>query len=65
MQAVPAAIVEQHRAGIPHAQVREMDNARHAPFWDDATTFNQHLRALCESLLQGASDKPARSVLER
>jgi hypothetical protein len=27
-----------------------MANAGHAPFWDDATTFNQHLRAFCDSL---------------
>lgn len=47
---VPPAVVDQHKAGIPHAQIRMMANAGHAPFWDDAATFNQHLRAFCESL---------------
>ena len=31
-------------------RMRVMAKAGHAPFWDDAVTFNQHLRALCESL---------------
>ena len=47
---VAPAAVDQHRAGLAHAQVRVMANAGHAPFWDDAATFNQHLRAFCESL---------------
>ena len=47
---VKPAVVDQHRAGMAHAQIHMMANAGHAPFWDDATTFNQRLRAFCESL---------------
>lgn len=47
---VQPAAVDQHRAGIAHAQVHMMAKAGHAPFWDDAATFNQRLRAFCESL---------------
>jgi len=47
---VKPAAVDQHKAAMAHAQVRVMANAGHAPFWDDAATFNQHLRAFCESL---------------
>jgi pimeloyl-ACP methyl ester carboxylesterase len=47
---VKPAIVDQHAAGMAHAQVHVMPGAGHAPFWDDAATFNQHLRAFCNSL---------------
>jgi non-heme chloroperoxidase len=47
---VSPAVVDQHRASMAHARVRVMANAGHAPFWDDAATFNQQLRAFCESL---------------
>jgi non-heme chloroperoxidase len=47
---VKPSIVEQHLAQIAHAQVQVMQRAGHAPFWDDANTFNQHLRAFCEGL---------------
>jgi pimeloyl-ACP methyl ester carboxylesterase len=46
---LPAA-VEQHRARLAHAQVCVMPNAGHAPFWDDAATFNSHLATFCASL---------------
>jgi non-heme chloroperoxidase len=48
--AVKPAAVDQHKIGMAHAQVCVMANAGHAPFWDDAAAFNQHLRAFCESL---------------
>jgi pimeloyl-ACP methyl ester carboxylesterase len=35
--------VEQHRAAIRHAQVDVMPSAGHAPFWDDAPSFNARL----------------------
>ena len=38
------------QGGHAHAQVHVMPGAGHAPFWDDAETFNQHLRTFCESL---------------
>jgi len=47
---VKPAAVDQHKAAMAHAQVRVMANAGHAPFWDDAATFNQHLRAFCDGL---------------
>ena len=46
---VKPAAVDQHKAGMPHAQIHMMANAGHASFWDDAATFNQRLRAFCES----------------
>jgi pimeloyl-ACP methyl ester carboxylesterase len=47
---VNPAVVDQHKAAMPHAQVHLMENAGHAPFWDDASGFNERLRAFCESL---------------
>jgi non-heme chloroperoxidase len=47
---VKPSIVEQHKAGLPHARVCVMPNAGHAPFCDDAAAFNRHLREFCESL---------------
>jgi non-heme chloroperoxidase len=47
---VKPAAVDQHRAGLPHAQIQMMAGAGHASFWDDAATFNQRLRAFTGSL---------------
>jgi non-heme chloroperoxidase len=47
---VKSAAVDQHKAGIAHAQVEMMGNAGHACFWDDATTFNRRLRAFADGL---------------
>ena len=47
---VKPSIVEQHTACMPHAQLRVMPDAGHAPFWDDAPAFNQHLRVFCQNL---------------
>jgi pimeloyl-ACP methyl ester carboxylesterase len=47
---VKPAIVEQHEAGLAHAQIHIMANAGHAPFWDDAAAFNQRLRLFCAGL---------------
>ena len=44
------AVVDQHKAGLAHAQVEMMPNVGHAPFWDDAAAFNGHLRTFCERL---------------
>jgi len=38
-------IVNQHKTGMPHAQIHIMPNVGHAPFWEDAVAFNQRLRA--------------------
>jgi len=47
---VKPRVVDQHKASIAHAQVHVMAGAGHAPFWDDAASFNRRLRDFCESL---------------
>lgn len=47
---VKPAIVDQHKACVPHAQVQMMANAGHAAFWDDAAAFNRRLRAFADSV---------------
>jgi pimeloyl-ACP methyl ester carboxylesterase len=47
---VNAAAVDEHKAGLAHAQVHIMPNLGHAVFWDDAAAFNQRLRAFSASL---------------
>jgi pimeloyl-ACP methyl ester carboxylesterase len=47
---VKPEIVQQHKAGLAHAQIRVLANTGHAPFWEHAATFNRHLRAFCESM---------------
>jgi non-heme chloroperoxidase len=47
---VKPAVVDQHRAAMPHAQVQLMANTGHAAFWDDAAGFNERLRTFCDSL---------------
>lgn len=42
--------VEQHQAGIAHAQIQLMPNVGHAPFWDDTAAFNRRLREFAEGL---------------
>jgi non-heme chloroperoxidase len=44
---VKPAAADQHKAGIPHAQIQIMANAGHAAFWDDPATFNQNLKEFC------------------
>jgi non-heme chloroperoxidase len=50
---VRLAVVEQHRAGLDHADIHIMPNAGHAPFWDDAASFNRRLSAFCEEVASG------------
>ena len=52
-------IVDQHKAGLPHAQVHIMPNAGHAPFWEDSSAFNQRLRAFVETCSAVTTAKPA------
>ncbi len=47
---VKPAVVDQQLSAVTHAQVHLMANAGHAPFWDDAPTFNRRLREFAESL---------------
>ena len=47
---VKPAVVDQHKSGMPHAQVQMIPNAGHAPFWDDPASFNQRLQTFAESV---------------
>lgn len=47
---VKPSVVDRHKAGLPHAQIQMMANAEHGVFWDDAATFNRHLRAFSTGL---------------
>ena len=38
---VKPSVVDQHKASLPHAEVAMMPNAAHAPFWDDAPSFER------------------------
>ena len=49
---VRRAVVEQHRSGLPHAQIDIMTGAGHAPFWDDAASFNRRLAAFASEVAQ-------------
>ena len=40
--------MDQHKAGLPHAQVDLVPNVAHTPFWEDSSAFNQRLRAFVE-----------------
>ena len=46
---VKPAVVEQHKAALPHALIQLM-NTGHAAFWDDAAGFNERLHAFCETI---------------
>ena len=41
-------VVDQHKAGVAHAQIHIMPNVGHAPFWEDSAAFNQRLHAFVE-----------------
>jgi hypothetical protein len=45
---VKPEVVEQHKAGLPHAEVHIMKRG-HAAFWDDPAAFNGDC-AFCEGL---------------
>lgn len=49
---------DQHKKGMPHAEVAIMPNAGHAPFFSDAGAFNDHLRSFCERLNLQAEPAP-------
>lgn len=53
-------IVDQHKAGLPHAQVHIMPKAGHTPFWQDSSAFNQRLRAFVE--MCGAVTTPGPAI---
>jgi len=45
---VDPAVVEQHKAILPHAQINLVPNVGHAVFWDDPPAFNERLRRFTE-----------------
>ena len=47
---VKPAVVDRHRALMPHAEIDLMPNSGHAPFWEDAPAFNRRLRAFARTL---------------
>lgn len=53
---VKPAAVDQQKSGMPHAQIQMITNAGHAPFYDDAASFNRRLEAFAASVW---SDKPS------
>jgi pimeloyl-ACP methyl ester carboxylesterase len=50
---VKVDVVEQHRALLPHAEIHIMPSAGHAPFWDDAASFNRRLAEFCTTVARG------------
>jgi non-heme chloroperoxidase len=46
---VKPAVVDEHKTSMAHAQIHMMENAGHAPFWDDAASFNLRLRDFAEN----------------
>lgn len=47
---IKPAVVDQHKAIMHHAQIQLMNNAGHAPFWDDAVGFNERLRMFANAV---------------
>lgn len=47
---VKVDVVEQDRALLPNAEIQIMPNAGHAPFRDDASSFNRRLSAFTENI---------------
>jgi pimeloyl-ACP methyl ester carboxylesterase len=43
------AVTDQYKAAIPNAQIQTIPNVGHAPFWEDAPTFNRLLREFSRS----------------
>lgn len=52
---VRQGVLDQYRRRVPHAQVHVMPDAGHAPFWDDATSFNRRLAIFGEEVARGGS----------
>ena len=50
---VRRTVVEQHRSALHYAEVDIMNGAGHAPFWDDAPSFNRRLASFASEVAQG------------
>ena len=55
--------MEQHHAGIAHAQIHIMPGAGHAPFWEDADAFNRRLAAFCDDVARRRESSVTSDVL--
>lgn len=55
---VKAAVVDQHKARVPHAQVELMPHGGHAPFWNEVATFNR----LLQTFVANASGESAKAA---
>jgi pimeloyl-ACP methyl ester carboxylesterase len=61
---VKKEVVEQHRAGIPHARIYVIPEAGHAAFWDNAASFNEQLADFCEEIgTSSAGSRPSGTSL--
>jgi non-heme chloroperoxidase len=60
---VKKQVVEQHQSGLPHAQIQIVQDAGHAPFWDDAPAFNSRLDTFCREVMSAGSRVTAASLL--
>ena len=47
---VRLAVLEQYGDRVPHARIHIMPDAGHAPFWDDAPSFNRRLAEFCATV---------------
>ena len=47
---VRLAVLGQYGDRVPHAGIHIMPDAGHAPFWDDATSFNRRLAEFCQTV---------------
>ena len=47
---VSTDVVDRHKALVSHAQIDIMPDTGHAPFWDQATSFNRRLRDFTASV---------------
>jgi non-heme chloroperoxidase len=50
---VKTEVAERHRASIAHATTHIMPDTGHAPFWDDAMSFNRRLATFCAQVASG------------
>ena len=60
---VKKEVVEQHRSGLAHARDSHHTGCGHAPFWDDAPSFNRRLASLCEAVTRGPASTVAGDVM--
>jgi non-heme chloroperoxidase len=47
---VRPAVVNQHKAGMPHAEIDLVPDVGHVPFWNQSAAFNSRLKGFAENL---------------